>query len=89
VQEPESPMVVKGEFVIVLGPTHSVLYSDLPPVKSSSARSDGSVQQVCIDLLSKLEADGVSRSEAVRIVADTGTLPKSAVYKLALSMDWS
>lgn len=79
---------MKGEFVIILGPINSVLYSDLPPVQTASSRSEGSIQQLCIDELSKLQGDGVPRSEAVRIVTENGILPKSSVYKLALKMEW-
>ena len=69
---------VRGEFTIVLGP--------LPAATSPSATDEvGTIRA----LLFKLKADGVARSEAVRLTVDALQLPKSVVYKVALQVeDW-
>ena len=69
---------VRGEFTIVLGP--------LPAATSPSATDEvGTIRA----LLFKLKADGVARSEAVRLAVDALQLPKSVVYKVALQVeDW-
>ena len=83
---------LRGEFVIVLGPLDSVLYSDRPPAISRlGMTSEGScidAEFLCNRDLSSLRDDGVARSDAVRIVTQNSTLPRSRVYHIALSMEW-
>ena len=45
--------------------------------------------QAITTALMKLRADGIARSEAVKVVVNTLQLPKSTVYKAALKIqDW-
>lgn len=71
----EKGSAIRGEFCIVLG-----------PVEGKDAMTDDR------EIESRLEAlrgDGISRSEAVRLVADICGIPKAKVYKTALAMNWS
>ena len=74
----ESGSSVRGEFTIVLAP-----YS--PGVDREEKAQNAQ------DMLRSMMRDGVKRSEAVQLVADSKltNLRKSEIYKLALDMDWS
>lgn len=53
-------------------------------------KSSGQIQQVDIEeTLLKLKADGETRSEAVKITTKTLSVAKAAVYKIALSIQWT
>lgn len=68
---------IKGEFTIVVGP-HS-------RGDGSGASADEKVSVIA--LLEQLRADGVSRSEAVKLVTEMTKGPKAKVYKTALEID--
>lgn len=75
---------IRGEFTVLLGP-----WAAKGPTKE---QAKGRI----ISYLEKLEADGVSRSEAVSIVSDKNSsgldcdweFKRSEVYKIALKMNW-
>lgn len=81
---------IRGEFTIVLAP-HVASESDTTVTPSSSAAA---TKDKVIALLEQLRDDGVSRSEAVRIVADMADVKlagarRGAIYSWALTLeDW-
>jgi 16S rRNA (cytidine1402-2'-O)-methyltransferase len=86
----EAIINIRGEFVFVLGPAECHLYSDEPAFQiGGQQRQDSKTRDTAVsEELSKLREDGIQRSEAVRIVCDLHDLSKSAVYAVALSMEW-
>lgn len=78
--------------MIVLGPLDSLLYSDLPcanfSLGDSAGGSGADAEVLCNRDLCLLRDDGVARSDAVRIVTESSLLPRSKVYRLALSIEW-
>jgi 16S rRNA (cytidine1402-2'-O)-methyltransferase len=76
---------IRGEFTVLLGP-----WVPQKPTKEQAKK------RISSDL-EKLEADGISRSEAVSIVSERNTcglngewvFKRSEVYKIALKMDWN
>jgi 16S rRNA (cytidine1402-2'-O)-methyltransferase len=74
---------IRGEFTVLLGP-----WIPKGPTKEQA-------KERITSYLEKLEADGVSRSEAVSIVSDRNSngldgweFKRSEVYKIALKMNW-
>ena len=67
---------IRGEFTIVLGPFQGV------------ALSAADIESNIKDSLRSLKDDGVARSEAVKLTVQMLDQPKSAVYKIALSIPW-
>lgn len=52
------------------------------------ALSSADIESNIKDSLRALKEDGVARSEAVKLTVQMLDQPKSAVYKIALSMPW-
>jgi 16S rRNA C1402 (ribose-2'-O) methylase RsmI len=67
---------IRGEFTVVLGPF------------LGASKSIADIESSIKDSLRALREDGVARSEAVKITVKILDQPKSAVYKVALSMPW-
>lgn len=65
---------IRGEFTVVLGPYEAQALS--------AADQDSAITT----MLLQLRSDGLPRSEAVKITVDALKLPKSLVYKTALTI---
>lgn len=65
---------IRGEFCIVLGP---LVVTNVGPDDKD-----------LVSNLERLRGDGISRSEAVRLVSEMCNVPKAKVYKTALEMSW-
>ena len=88
---------IKGEFTVVFGPDGSSGKTDLWTAFGGGgvARGGGGVArgdvvetttQVVTRLLLELRKDGISRSEAVKLITTLTEQPKSTVYGIALSI---
>ena len=67
----------------------------LGPLDSASSNGnngrngdDASEEDQLLSKLRALKVDGISRSEAVKLVVEMTGVPKSTVYKLALDEPW-
>jgi len=71
---------VRGEFTVLIAP---------PLVGASATAVQGEAQQVAEvrARLLELQSDGVSRSEAVRLVSAMGSVSRSSVYRAALDLE--
>jgi 16S rRNA C1402 (ribose-2'-O) methylase RsmI len=93
---------VRGEFCLVLGPhklqvgysadTHTLTYDGTYDEDEDEGEGEGDVSAdrgtVVQSALQALHADGVPRSEAVRLVCDMHGLSRGRVYKAALAVRW-
>ncbi len=70
---------IRGEFTILFGPDN-LSFND-----RSNSNDD---IDIINDSLIKLRSDGVSRSEAVKLVIEMTGYAKSKVYKRALDYEW-
>ena len=80
---------IKGEFTVVFGPDGSLGKADVWTAFSGGGGAGEVVEtttQAVMRLLLELRNDGVSRSEAVKLVSTLTEQPKSTVYGVALSI---
>jgi len=88
---------IKGEFTVAVGPDGSAGKGLWPSFGGGDGGGGGSgggggggadetTAQAVTRLLMELRADGISRSEAVKIITQMTGEPKSVVYAAALSI---